>query len=117
MPKKVTLTCRQIKLSLWIGFHPGETTKKQNLWIDFEAILKSTPAREDDPSSLTLDYFKAYHLIQDNLAGQKIKLIETVADKVAEILKKNFPIKSVTVHVTKKPFNLKGAEVTYSIQQ
>lgn len=114
MKQKVTLTCRQIKLSLWIGFHRGESTKKQSLSLDFEATLKKTSLK-DDPDKLTLDYFKAHQLIQKNLSNQKIKLIETVAQQVADIIKDNFEVLQITVSVTKKPFNLKGAAVTYTL--
>jgi len=116
MPKKVILTCRQIKLSLWIGFHRGEGARKQELLIDFEATLRA-PTRKDEPSAIQLDYSKAYQLIQKRLAGKKIKLIETVAENVISILTEHFPVRSVTVSVTKKPFNLKGASVTYSLSR
>lgn len=89
-----------------IGFHPGEQSADQRLEIDFEAETDwRAAARSDDPSRI-VDYHTADGAIRALVTGRRWKLIEAVAEAVAELLCARFDVTRVRVRVTKRPADM-----------
>lgn len=93
-----------------IGFHEHELTIKQRLEIDFEAHTDwRRAARQDSPEGI-VDYSIAYEDIGALIEGRSWKLIEAVAESVAELLCDRFPVEKVRVRVTKRPITMHQIE-------
>lgn len=109
------IVCRGLQFDLNLGFHRGEKGIRQKVVLDFEAWIKRDGHNgEDRVSSIKLDYYKAHRAIGSLIHSRRFKLVETVAEKIAEVLLHKFPIESVRVSVTKFPMDLPNMEsVTY----
>lgn len=105
---------KQLKVETTIGAYEWEKTIKQTLLLDLEMAWDNTaPALQDDLTK-ALDYATVSQRITDWLGLQKIELIETVAERIAQILLNEFSIKwlRLTVHKPDAVVNAAGVGVT-----
>ncbi|OCG16832.1 dihydroneopterin aldolase [Gilliamella sp. App6-5] len=84
-----------------IGVYDWEKTIKQKLILDLEMAWDNQPAGESDNVSLCLDYFKVSQSITQFIESSKFELIECVAEKVAEMIIKQFAVNWLKVKVSK----------------
>lgn len=78
--------------------------------------LDVQPAAENDDIRQTIDYRKALAIVEKIVTGPPCKLIETVAERIANRLLDQFPAaRAVTAQVTKPhppmPFDFDGVSV------
>jgi dihydroneopterin aldolase len=89
-----------------IGVYAWEQQILQRLLID---ITIPADFRDcDDELAKTIDYDKLCQLVTTYLESNAFQLIETVADKVALLIKAEFNIGEITVSVS-KPHAIKNA--------
>lgn len=84
------------------GVFPEETRLGQRFIVDLlvEADLK--PAGESDDLALSINYGELYHLCKDIVEGDPFKLIEALAEKIADRCLSQFTLAmSCTVKVIK----------------
>ncbi|OCG59207.1 dihydroneopterin aldolase [Gilliamella sp. Fer4-1] len=84
-----------------IGVYDWEKTIKQKLVLDLEMAWNNKPAGESDNVSLCLDYFKVSQTITHFIQSSKFELIECVAERVAEMIIKQFSVYWLKVKVSK----------------
>ncbi len=83
------------------GVLPGEQ-KGQIFKIDLELSLNVEAATESDELKNTVDYREAIRKVADLVEGKRFRLLETLAEEIADIIISHFPVDSVRV-VVKKP--------------
>lgn len=100
------LHIKGLKVSTRIGVHAWEQRIEQLLIIDI-TISADFHACEDKLDN-TLDYDELCQRITHFVESHSFKLIETVANKVADLIKNEFKVKQLTVEVS-KPQAIKNA--------
>jgi len=90
-----------------IGFHEYERHIRQRVVIDFEVeTVWREQARADRAKDL-VDYYEANLAISRMVSAKEYKLIEALAEDVAELLIRTFAqVERARVKVTKAPFDM-----------
>ncbi len=90
-----------LRIPTSIGIHQWEQQIKQTLVIDIEAKADLQLAGQKDDVALTIDYWAMIQAIKQLLTGTTFKLIEAVAEAIAQLLLSDFSTSEVTVQVAK----------------
>jgi dihydroneopterin aldolase len=99
----LTYSCR-------IGFHEYERHIQQRVRIDFEAETDWRDQARRDRARNLVDYYEINTAITELMTNRKWRLVEAVAEAVAELLCTQFPILGARVRVTKQPFDMPNCE-------
>jgi dihydroneopterin aldolase len=105
-----TVSGHGFEYSCRIGFHEFERHIEQKLRIDFEAHTDWRDQAKADRADNLVDYYEINRAIGAMIAGREWRLVEAVAESVAELLCTQFPVTSVNVRVTKQPFDMPNCE-------
>ena len=98
-----------LKVSCILGTLPRERKKKQPVMLDLEFPAPvHRPAKTDDLRQ-ALDYQKIAESATEFVSKSRFLLLETLAERLAEMLLLKFKLKSITLRVT-KPNALRNAE-------
>ncbi len=108
----VELNCIRIRNAVFYAYH-GVLTEEQNLGARFELDVDMycdiAAAAETDALKHTVDYAKVYSYIQRVVGKKKYRLIETLANTIAQGLLKEFTnLEKVQVRVRKPHPPLNG---------
>jgi dihydroneopterin aldolase len=90
------------------GYYEAERELGQRFELDIEVECDLSQAAETDELGDTVDYQKVYVLAKDTFENYKFKLLETVAEKIADRILNSFNISSVLIRVRKPHVPLKG---------
>ncbi len=96
-----------------IGIKEEEREKKQEILIDVELFTHIRGSALTDRIEDTIDYAEVYQLISEEVEKGHFNLIETMAEKIAQLVLNNFDIERVSVKV-KKPSALAHKGVRYA---
>ena len=80
----------------------------QRFEIDIEAECDLRHAAETDDLHQTINYQKIFALVKDTFENNKFKLLETVAERIANQILVTFEVNSVLIRVRKPHVPLKG---------
>jgi dihydroneopterin aldolase len=99
------------------GVFPEENRLGQRFIIDLDLDLCLKTAGEHDDLYATVNYAEIADRVKHIVEGPSYKLIETVAEKIAQMLLQTYPLlQEVHVHVTKPhppvAFSFKGVVVS-----
>jgi 7,8-dihydroneopterin aldolase/epimerase/oxygenase len=83
------------------GAYPEENRLGQHFYVDLEMTLNLQPAALADDLSLTVNYGQVYELIEQEMTQTKVKLLETLAERIAGRILREFPVTEVRLRVTK----------------
>lgn len=84
------------------GVFPEENRLGQRFNVDLTVSLDLKKAGTTDELEYSVNYGDLYHVCQQIVEGQPYKLVESVAEKIAETLLRDFPLlHDVTVKVIK----------------
>ena len=104
-----------IVLFAHLGVHEAERQIGQKIHVDVELSADLEAAARSDALARTIDYEKAYRLVEKTVATSRCKLMEALARSICEALLASFPVSEVAVRVQKPnvPFagTLSAAEV------
>jgi 7,8-dihydroneopterin aldolase/epimerase/oxygenase len=106
------LHIKDLKVATHIGVYAWEQQILQHLLINI--IIPADFSACEDELVNTLDYDKLCQQVSHYVKTNTFRLIETVAEKVAQFIKSEFHIQQVTVSIN-KPHAIKnaaGVEVT-----
>ena len=92
---------RDLRVEALIGIHKRERHVKQTLSIDLDIGLPGTAVFASDKVADTVDYEQASIAIKALAASQHFRLVETLADRIATLLTKDFGAPGVKVTVAK----------------
>lgn len=99
--KKDLIRIRELELRCVIGTFPHERLKPQSVFIDLDLPCDAArPARKDDLRE-ALDYDALTRRAREFAAGTKFFLIETLAERLASVLIREFRLPSITLTVWK----------------
>ena len=92
-----------------IGVSAKERSRKQKIFVDAEMFFDTRKAAKKDDLRFTIDYSDVFDLMK-RIAGKKeYKLIETLANDIAEGIFDKFGVKKVNVKVRKALPDFKAA--------
>ena len=91
------------------GVQPVEAELGQPFVVDVALTLPLRPAGRSDDLRHTVDYGAVYQTVKDVVEGERYKLLEAVAERVAAVLLAQYPLRAVIVRVHKPRAPIKGA--------
>ncbi len=92
---------RDLRVEALIGIHRRERHVKQTLSIDLDIGLPGTAVFSSDKVADTIDYEKVALRIGELAASGHFRLVETVAERIAALLMKDFGAPWCKVSVAK----------------
>ncbi len=104
---KIFLT--ELKVDTIIGIWEWERRIRQTVVIDLEMSADIAKAAATDEVADTLNYKSVAKRIQDFVADSSFQLVETLAEKIAAIIRKEFDVQWVRVRVN-KPGAIRGSK-------
>jgi dihydroneopterin aldolase len=101
------------------GVHDHERSEGQDFVIDAVLGLDTRPAAAGDDLSLTVDYGKLAARLAAVVAGEPVRLIETLADRLAGVCLAEPAVREVeiTVHKPHAPLPQAFDDITVTIQR
>jgi len=90
------------------GYYEAERELGQKFELDIEVNCNLKEAAKDDNLEKTIDYRNVYSIAKDAFENYKFKLIESVAERIAEQILKSHLTSSVLIRVRKPHVPLKG---------
>ena len=106
-----------LKGMLFYGFHgasPAEQEVGQRFVVDLEVRRDLRVAGGSDSLGDTVSYSQLYRIVKGVLEGQRRKLLENVAETVAQLVLREFEVESVRVRVKKPEVPMKGSILDYA---
>ena len=92
---------RDLRVEALIGIHRRERHVKQTLSIDLDIGVPGTAVFTSDKVADTIDYEQVALRIRELAASGHFRLVETVADRIAALLLKDFGAPWVKVTASK----------------
>jgi 7,8-dihydroneopterin aldolase/epimerase/oxygenase len=84
------------------GVFPEETRLGQRFVVDLMVLVDLRKAGESDELEHSVNYGELYHAVKEVVEGKPYKLVEAVAEKIAETVLKQFTlVTEVTIKVIK----------------
>jgi len=83
---------KQLEVSCTIGVYDWEKLVQQKLYFDLEMAFDNRPAAASDDINLTLNYFSVSERVSQFALEHQFELIETMAEKVAELIMQEFAV-------------------------
>jgi len=90
-----------LEVETTIGVYDWEQNINQSLIIDLELSCDIRDAARNDDLSKAIDYADISNRISQYLQESHFQLIETVAERIAELVLSEFNIKEVSLSVSK----------------
>ncbi len=103
-----TIFLTDLKIQTIVGIWDWERKIRQTVSIDLELGADIRRAAASDDIEDTLNYKKVAKRVQQFVSESSFKLVETMAEKVAEIILNEFDVPWVQVRVN-KPGAIRGA--------
>lgn len=100
-----------------IGVYDWEKTIKQKLVLDLEMAWDNQPAGKSDDVSLCLNYFLVSQAITTLIETTQFELIESVAERVAELIIQQFSVNWLRVKVSKPNAVVNASNVAVVIER
>jgi dihydroneopterin aldolase len=92
---------RDLRVEALIGIHKRERHVRQTVSIDLDIGLPGNAVFASDKVADTVDYEQASNAIRALAASQHFRLVETLADRIASLLIKDFGAPWVKVSAAK----------------
>lgn len=92
---------KELKVETIIGILPHERTQKQLIMINLEIGINNLKAASSDKIEDAIDYFSIAKSVTEFVQHSRYGLIETLAEKISELLLLNFPIDWISVEIQK----------------
>jgi dihydroneopterin aldolase len=92
---------KQMSFYAYHGAFPEENKLGQRFLVDVELHLDLTTAGKTDQLEHSVHYGHVFEVVQAVVEKQRFRLIEALAEKIADELLTNFPVPEVMVRVIK----------------
>lgn len=92
---------KALEVRTTIGVFDWEREIKQKLVFDIELGTNIRQAAASDALEDTLDYKAIAHSVHDMVEASEYQLVETVAEKVAEMILRDFPVHWLSIELNK----------------
>ena len=113
------ITIRGIEAYGHHGVLPEERRDGQRFVVDIDLELDTRAAAQSDDLSRTVDYGSLTVRVHDAVASEPVDLIETLAQRVADLVLDAEPVRwvRVTVHKPEAPIPVTFADVAVTIER
>lgn len=100
---------RELKIGTVVGIYDWERRIRQNVVLDLDMGTDIGRAAQSDKIEDTLDYKAVAKRLIQFVSGSEFQLVETLAEKVAELVMREFAVRwvKVTLH---KPGAVSGSK-------
>ncbi len=85
-----------------IGVLDWEQARPQPIWIDVELAVQAAKAAAHDDVRQTVDYAALVERVRRCVGARPYRLLETVAEDIARLLRREFGVPEVRVRVRKR---------------
>ncbi|HRD65845.1 MAG TPA: dihydroneopterin aldolase [Candidatus Competibacter sp.] len=92
---------RELRIQTLIGVYPRERETRQTLLLDLELGADIRPAAATDRLDDTLDYQTVARRIDEFAAASAFQLVETLGERIAELLLREFGVPWLRLTVRK----------------
>lgn len=101
------------------GVLAHERREGQSFVVDLELVLDLSPAGVSDDLSRTVDYGQLAQRVHDAVASDPVDLIETLAQRIADLCLGEPPVHrvTVTVHKPQAPVPVTVTDVAVTIER
>jgi dihydroneopterin aldolase len=89
------------------GVRPAERERPQEFKVDIELDADLVQPGRTDRVEDTVDYRLAYAIAKEVIQGESVRLIETLADRMAKRLLDLNGVNAVTVRIGKRPESMR----------
>ncbi|MCL5039238.1 MAG: dihydroneopterin aldolase [Firmicutes bacterium] len=113
MEKEDLLLVKGMEFWAYHGYYPEENKLGQRFVVDVEVAVDMRKMGETDDLSAGLSYVTVYNLTKKVVTGEQHKLVQRIAQRIADEIIAAHPIKQVRVTV-KKPSVAIGGIVDYA---
>jgi dihydroneopterin aldolase len=96
-----TIFIRELRADAWIGIYEWEKLRPQTLDFNLEIGLDTHRAGESDNICDTVDYGKVVERIRADLKDRHFKLLEALAEHIAQVILDDFRAQWVKISVAK----------------
>jgi dihydroneopterin aldolase len=98
-PDSITLS--GLKITSWIGVPDEERAHPQSLEVTITLTPRNSLSGLEDRIEQTVDYATVARQIQELATARKRRLIESLAEEMADLLLSTHPLRTVTIEVRK----------------
>ncbi|MFL5779501.1 MAG: dihydroneopterin aldolase [Chloroflexota bacterium] len=102
------IVLHNIRLSGRHGYYDHELLEPQPFEVDVELVLNLQPAGVEDDLERTVDYGRVYGIVQQIIESTSFRLLEAIAEAIAQELLAAFDVIEVGVRVRKPAVKLAG---------
>ncbi len=85
------------------GLDDSEQINGQRFEVDVEMLHDSSKAAQSDKLKDTIDVRQIYKVVHDIIINKRYYLIETISQRIADVIFNKFDVDEITIRV-KKPF-------------
>ena len=103
-----TVFIEQLEIEALIGIYDWERRIRQSLWFDIEMAFDNRIPAGTDSIDDTLDYKAVSKRVEAYVKASSFGLVESLAERVAELILAEFPVHSVRLKLS-KPGAVRGA--------
>lgn len=103
-----TVFIEQLEVDALIGIYDWERRIRQPLWFDIEMAFDNRVPAASDAIEHTLDYKAVSKRVAGYVQSTGFGLVETLAERVAEVILSEFPVRRVSLKLS-KPGAVRGA--------
>ena len=96
-----TIFIHELRAAAWIGIYEWEKLAPQTLDFNLDIGLDTHQAGESDNIRDTVDYGKVVERIRSDLKDQHFKLLEALAEHIAQVILHDFKAQWVKISVAK----------------
>ena len=89
-----------LKAETLIGVYDWERQQPQTLVLDIDLVLPENAADQDDIAD-TIHYGEVCRLVREELAARDFRLLESLAEYLAEFLFSRYPCPALRLRITK----------------
>ena len=108
---------RELAVECIIGFLDWERLVKQTVYLDIEVPVDCRRAARNDDVADTLDYKRLSQVVVAFAQGSQFKLVETLAERTALLILREFDIPWVKLTINKRGAIRASRDVGISIER
>lgn len=112
-----TVFIRELRIDTLIGIHDYERQGRQPIVLDIDMTWDNRPAAQGDDIALTLDYQKVSERLIDYVGNSEFLLVETLAERCAELLQQEFGVSWLRLSLSKPDAIAAAAAVGVEIER
>ena len=107
----------QLEGMVFYGFHgisPAEQELGQRFVVDLEVERDLRAAGLSDDPDETINYSRVFRVVKEVVEGARRKLLESLAETIAQRVLDDFDVESVRVRVRKPEVPMKGSILSHA---